>query len=156
MYLKRLIVAAFLRVHKPCPTTIMLCVTSRYLYSVTSSAFIAPLFDWLLLSHLKLNLYGSHITIIESTKLQGFLRSTMACQFKSLQQPSLFSLPPHKPRVCHTAVNDSVNYHVKTVYIFLKSKRRDMNRDKQAHWYHTGLLRSDFRKGGLKPDWYPP
>jgi len=51
------------------------------------------------------------LLIYSLQKLQGFLRSTMAGQFRSLKQLSLLSLPPHKPRVCHVTVTDSVNYH---------------------------------------------
>jgi len=77
---------------------------------------------------------------------------TVAGQFRSLKQLSLLSLPPYKPRVCHVAVTDSVNYHalrrvlrrmwfissvVKIVYIFQNSKWGEVNSDKQAHWDHT-------------------
>jgi succinate dehydrogenase hydrophobic anchor subunit len=112
------------------------------------------------------------LLICSLKKLQGFLRSNIAGQFWSLKQLSLLSLPLHKSRVCHVVVTDSVNYRalrrvlqcvwfisnvVKIVYIFQKSKWEEVNSDKQAHWDHTCVLRSDFRKrNGLKPVWYPP
>jgi hypothetical protein len=155
------------------PTTFILCVTYRYLYSVTSFVFLAPFF--LLVTAVKpeaKKCKTAVLLIYSLQKFQGFLRCTIAGKFRSLKQLSLLSLPPYKPRVCHVAVTDSVNYHalrsvfqcmwfissvVKIDYIFQNSKRGELNSDKQAQWDHTCLLLFDFRKGnGLKPDRYPP
>ena len=71
------------------------------------------------------------LLIYSLQKRQGFLRSTIAGQFRSLKQLSLLSLPHYKPRVCHAVVTDSVNYHA-------------LWRVLQCSWFISSVIKIDY------------
>jgi len=108
-----------------------------YSYSVTPFTFVAPLFHWLRLSVLKLKIVRQPYYYFTVYKNCRAFWDRLRRSVQILEVTVLLSLPPHKLRVCHVALTDSVNYHavrrvlqcvwfvssvVKIVYMFQTSK----------------------------------